>query len=244
MAKQTTIALSDEALAILKGRYGGGFKTGQYMPNARFVDQGEVQRTKAIGEEDRVRTWRNGVVNAAKSQADEDVQLTLMLYDSPEGYRAKQAGLADEERRSARDQEAIDQERFTIAPPTDLVGRINAKLSLGLAEENVARHNAGLPVTESEWQAAFARNRGLLVQDAATGIWAYASHKAAEKTVAQRKRTDRRNARLVGEADDAALVPVRRILTDYLSQSVAGPAEPGPAEPDYVTQIRKMNWGG
>lgn len=240
MARQTAIALSDEALAKLKGRYGAGFKTEQYLPEARFVGQDKVQEMKAKPEDDRVRQWRDGQIKAARSQAEEDVQLTLMLYDSAEGYRAKQAALADEERRSARDQEVIDQERkFTITPPTDLAGRINATLSLGLAEENVARHNAGLPVTEPEWQARFERNRRLLAQDAAVGVWSYTSHKAAEKTAARRKRTDRRSARLLGEADAEALAPVRGILTDYTSQPVAGPVEP-----DYVTEIRKMNWGG
>lgn len=240
MAKQTTIALSDEALAKLKGRYGAGFKTEQYMPDARFIDQDKVQEMKAKPEEDRVRQWRDGQISAAKSQADEDVQLTLMLYDSPEGYRSKQAVLADEERRSARDQEVIDQERkFTITPPSGLVGRINATLSSLRTEEDVARHNAGLPVTESEWQAQFERNRGILAQDAAIGAWSYASHKAAEKASARRKRTDRRNARLIGEADDAALAPVRKILTDYISRPTDAYVEP-----DYVTEIRKMNWGG
>lgn len=109
MAKQTTIALSDEALAKLKGRYGAGFKTEQYMPEARFVGQDKVQEMKAKPEEDRVRQWRDGQVNAARSQAEEDVQLTLSLYDSPEGYRSKQAVLADEERRSVRDQAVIDE---------------------------------------------------------------------------------------------------------------------------------------
>lgn len=245
MAKQTTIALSDEALSKLKGRYGADFKTERYA-GARFVDQGTVEKVGAMGEEDRVRTWRDGMVNAAKSQADENVQLTLMLYDSADGYRARQASLksSDEEQAQASLNAAAGNRFNTALPPED-EGRFaswKSKVAPKDSGEDYDFRGAWLagekPGASGHWTDRFKKpnhptfsteSQYAQFAPGKAGTWAGETYLPAVDVMALRYGLDSARA-------EASRARSRVARLSPLSAPYEEPAD--------ITAIRNMNWGG
>lgn len=159
MAKPTTIALSPEALAALKKRYGSGLTAQEYLPGARFVSQGKVQEMAASGPQARVQKYRELVAKTGLSQGEEDVKLTMSLFGTPEEYAADQkrtaaidASIASGAAQARKEQGFLDSEHRGAETEWARAGHERAKAAL-----DVARRDLQGLVQAEDTQASLAR---------------------------------------------------------------------------------------